>query len=65
MLRNLAGHQLYTSTGDLCQGIKQKFIIDELATGMYQVAVIAVNQSTIKTFVIEEHPAQTGVSLQS
>lgn len=65
VLRDLAGHLLYTNTVNLRTGINQTFNIDDLAFGTYQLAVTVGQQSTVKTFVIEEHPAQTVVTLQS
>ncbi|MBN8825876.1 MULTISPECIES: T9SS C-terminal target domain-containing protein [unclassified Spirosoma] len=64
-LQDREGHLLYTSSVDLRQGVKQKFNINELSVGTYQIAVKVGEQSTIKTFVIQERPAETFVMLES
>ncbi|WP_080059491.1 hypothetical protein [Spirosoma aerolatum] len=64
-LQDQEGHLLYTSSVDLRQGIHQKFNINELSVGTYQIAVKVGEQNTVKTFVIQERPAETFVMLES
>lgn len=64
-LQDREGHLLYTSSVDLRQGINQKFNINELGVGTYQIAVKVGDQSTVKTFVVQERPAETFVMLES
>ncbi|GAB2557335.1 T9SS type A sorting domain-containing protein [Spirosoma aerophilum] len=60
-----AGHILYNDSVNLRKGINQNFNIDELASGTYQIVVKIGKQSIVKTFVVDEKPAQTVVTLNA
>jgi hypothetical protein len=60
-----AGHILYNSSVNLRKGLNQNFNINELTSGTYQVVVTIGKQSIIKTFVVDEKPAQTVVTLNA
>lgn len=64
-LRDADGHVLYTQNVNLRDGLRQYFNIAELDKGTYQVAVAVGNETTVKTFVIDEQPAQKSIALRS
>ncbi|GAB4038097.1 T9SS C-terminal target domain-containing protein [Spirosoma gilvum] len=64
-LHDQAGHLLYTESIDLRQGVTQRFVLDELSTGTYRVDVKVGDINTVKTFVVQERPAETFVMLES
>ncbi|UFH51943.1 hypothetical protein [Spirosoma sp. KNUC1025] len=65
ILRDLAGHTLYSNQVDLLQGFNQKFNISELPTGTYEIAITVGKQSTVKSFEVGVQPAQTVVKIAS
>ncbi|WP_157815869.1 hypothetical protein [Spirosoma pollinicola] len=64
-LRDTQGHLLYSSNVNLREGFTQKFNIDELTAGSYQLAVAVGNDSFVKTFVVADQPAQKLIALRS
>ncbi len=64
-LRDTEGHILYSSTVDLRDGLSQKFNLSELGIGSYQLAVSVGNEVVVKSFVIDDQPAQKIVALRS
>lgn len=60
-----AGHVLYNDSVNLQKGLNQNFNIDALSSGTYQVVVTIGKQSIVKTFVVDEKPAQTVVTLNA
>lgn len=66
ILRDMDGHVLYRNNSvDLQKGINQKFNLDELATGTYQLAVTIDKESTVKTFEVGVVPAQKVVKIDA
>lgn len=64
-LRDPIGHVLYSQNMQLDKGLSQYFNIAALDTGTYQLAIAIGKETVVKTFVIEEKPAQKMVALRS
>ena len=64
-LRDAKGHVLYSSNVNLRDGLAQKFDLTQLDNGAYQVAVAVGTDVIIKTFVIDDQPAQKLVAFRS
>lgn len=64
-LRDAAGHVLYLQKVNLRDGLRQYFNIAGLDNGTYQLAVSVGSENVVKTFVVDEQPAQKLVALQS
>lgn len=64
-LRDADGHVLYRETVDLRNGLYQQFNIAQLANGTYQLAVAIGKDTVVKTFVVDEQPAQKLVAIRS
>lgn len=64
-LRDADGHVLYSENINLHDGLRQPFNVAGLANGTYQLAVATGNDTVVKTFVIEEQPAQKLVAIRS
>ena len=64
-LRDADGHVLYSENVDLRNGLRQQFNIAQLANGTYQIAVAIGNDTVVKTFVVDEQPAQKVVAIRS
>lgn len=66
ILRDMDGHVLYRNNAvDLQKGISQKFSLDDLTTGTYQVAVTVGKHSTVRTFEVGVVPAQKVVKIDA
>lgn len=59
------GHVLYTETVRLNDGLRQYFDIAALDAGTYQLAVRVGRETVVKTFVVNEQPAQKTVAIGS
>lgn len=64
-LMDAEGHVLYTHKVDLQKGFRQDFNIAGLEPGTYQIAVRTGSQAVIRTFVIDDVPAQKQIILQA
>ena len=64
-LRDADGHVLYTENVNLRNGLYQRFNIAQLANGTYQIAIAIGNDTVVKTFVVDEQPAQKLVAIRS
>ena len=64
-LRDPQGHVLYSSSVNLRDGLLQKFDINQLDKGLYQLAVTVGDDVITKAFVIDDQPAQKIVALRS
>ncbi len=64
VLRDALGHTLYSENVNLKNGLRQYFNILELALGTYQVEVSIGKESVVKTFVVDEQPAQKLVAIR-
>ena len=64
-LRDALGHVLYSETVNLHNGLRQYFNIAELTNGTYQIAIAVGNATVVKTFVVDEQPAQKLVAIRS
>ncbi len=64
-LRDGDGHVLYSENVDLRNGLYQQFNIAQLANGTYQIAVAIGKDTLVKTFVVDEQPAQKLVAIRS
>jgi hypothetical protein len=64
-LRDADGHVLYSDNVDLRNGLYQQFNIAQLANGTYQLAVAIGKDTVVKTFVVDEQPAQKLVAIRS
>ena len=64
-LRDAGGHLLYSQNVDLRDGLYQHFNITQLANGTYQLAVAIGKDTVVKTFVVDEQPAQKLVAIRS
>lgn len=64
-LRDADGHVLYRETVDLRNGLRQQFDVAGLANGTYQLAVSVGRDTAVKTFVVDEQPAQKLVAIRS
>ncbi|MFD2936641.1 DUF3244 domain-containing protein [Spirosoma flavum] len=64
-LRDTEGHVLYNSNVSLRNGLLQTFNINELSAGTYQLAVAIGSDVVVKTFVIDDQPAQKLVAFRS
>ena len=65
ILRDDNGHILYRDQVNLQQGYHQKFNLNELPTGSYQIAVTVGEKSTVKTFEVGLQPAQKFIKIGS
>lgn len=63
-LRDADGHVLYRETVDLRNGLYQHFNIAQLVNGTYQLAVAIGKDTVVKTFVVDEQPAQKLVAIR-
>lgn len=64
-LRDADGHVLYRETVNLRDGLYQQFDITELVSRTYQLAVAIGKDTVVKTFVVDEQPAQKLVAIRS
>ena len=64
-LLNEQGHVLYKQKVNLQNGFRQNFNLSELEPGMYQMVVLTDGQRVIKTFVVDQVPAQKRITLQA
>lgn len=58
-------HVLYAQNVDLHQGLRQYFNIAQLDNGTYRLAVAVGKQTTVKTFIVDEQPAQKIIAFRS
>lgn len=64
MLKDKAGHSLYTSSNlDLKRGFSRQFDLSDLAAGTYQLIITDESETVTKTFVVQPVPSQAAVVL--
>lgn len=64
-LRDPQGHVLYRSSVNLREGLLQKFDLNQLDKGLYQLAVTVGDDVITKAFVIDDQPAQKIIAFRS
>lgn len=64
-LTDADGHVLYEQNVNLRDGLRQYFNIGELDSGTYHVSISTGDGAVVKTFVIDEVPAQKTVAVRS
>jgi hypothetical protein len=65
ILRDAVGHVLYSENVNLTNGLQQSFDITQLTYGTYEFAIAVGKATVVKTFVVDEQPAQKLVAIRS